>query len=411
MRKLPAIILSSFLTLMANAQTTTTDEGITQTTLWTFDQYQDGDAVSATLVTNFGGLYIAGHSEDKPATVKRKGDSYFKFGDYTHRTNEYLNLLGSNSKLELVKTAADIQKDAIAFNADCKGTTYVAYCPSKSDRGIKVFVEGTEISTPATGSFTSTNTKAITVASFSNTEAATIYITSTAGACYIYGVKFVPDKESVKTKTVNLGQSGIGTFADNHAWKMPEGMKAYYAKDINEKNNQLSITEIKDGTIPACTGVIIQGEANGVYELTSTDAPSLERTEGKGLDANYRLRPIIGEYDMPTTDLTTATSDSYHNYILAETQEGEMVFTPIKAQTINAGNAYYSIRADKDVFAQNSEGTKGISLPLGVITNIKHIENARKSIQDEAAYNLSGQKIGCNNKGIVIKNGKKYISR
>lgn len=412
MKKHLLIAVAAFVGVMANAQVASAQD-INQTTLWTFDQYQDDDVVAADAAINYGGLYIIGHSSDKPATITVKNNSTFKFGDHTYYVNYYVNLPGNGLNGGKATSASAIDQDAVAFNAASAGTTYVAYVPSKADRGIKPFFNGTEVTTAASGSLTASDTKTIAVASFTNSGAGTVAITSSAGSVNIYAVKFVPASETAATKTVTLSKYGVSTFSDTHAWKIPEGLKAYYASAINKSGKNLGIREVT-GTIPACTGVILQGSANGEYTLTSTDAGSLERSAGKGIDFTYALRPVIATdgYALKATDLTTNTSkDDNHNYLLADGGDSP-IFAPAAAGNIAAGKAYYSTRADKDNYASSgtSASAKGISLVFDNTTGISQIEN-EKTVNNDAIYNLAGQVVNSNYKGVVIKNGKKYIQK
>ena len=40
--------------------------GINQTTLWTFEQFQDGDNVASNVAVNYGNLYIVGRNYSAP---------------------------------------------------------------------------------------------------------------------------------------------------------------------------------------------------------------------------------------------------------------------------------------------------------------------------------------------------------
>lgn len=389
--------------------------GINQTTLWTFEQFQDGDNVASNVAVNYGNLYIVGHNETKFATISSKSNSTFKFGDYTYYVNYYLNIPGNGLKGEDATSASSIKQDAVAFDATTAGTTYVAYVPSSAGRGIKPFFNGTEVTTAASGSFTSSDTKSVSVAAFTNSGAGTVALTSTGGSVNIYAVKFVPSSEAAATKTVTLSKYGVSTFSDTHAWTIPEGLKVYYASAIDKRGETLGL-KVVTGSIPACTGVILQGTANAEYTLTSTDAGSLERSAGKGIDFTYALRPVISTdgYALAATDLTTNTSkDPNHNYILADGGDAP-VFAPAAAGTIAAGKAYYSTRADKDTYASTgaSASAKGISLPLGVTpTGINSVVAEGTNVKNQNAYNIAGQRIGKDYKGLVIINGKKYIRK
>jgi hypothetical protein len=45
------------------------------------------------------------------------------------------------------------------------------------------------------------------------------------------------------------------------------------------------------------------------------------------------------------------------------------------------------------------------------VTGIHSIENSELRIENYDYYNLSGQRVGKDYKGIVIKNGKKYVQK
>ena len=82
--------------------------------------------------------------------------------------------------------------------------------------------------------------------------------------------------------------------------------------------------------------------------------------------------------------------------------------------TIAAGKAYYSTRADKDTYASSgaSASAKGISLPLDVTpTGINSVVAEGTNVKNQNAYNIAGQRIGKDYKGLVIINGKKYIRK
>lgn len=90
------------------------------------------------------------------------------------------------------------------------------------------------------------------------------------------------------------------------------------------------------------------------------------------------------------------------------------VFAPAAAGTIAAGKAYYSTRADKDTYASSgaSATAKGISLPLDVTpTGINSVVAEGTNVKNQNAYNIAGQRIGKDYKGLVIINGKKYIRK
>lgn len=393
-------------------------EGITQTTYWNFDQFQAGNEnVAFNTPVNYGGLYIVGHAEATAATTVAKSLKDVKLGDQTYQINYGIKLPGAYTS-KIATKASEITKDAIAFDAGCAGTLYVYAEGTDAARGIIVYFNGEkkdEFTNPTKGEqFT---------ASVNNDQAGTYYIT-TVRAAQIYAVKFVPTNETASTKKITLPEQGVMTFSDVHAWKVPTGLKAYIAgvqKTQKDETITLALTEVE--TIPACTGVILEGKGNESYDLTSTDCGTAMKEDGSKslVDMNYGLRPVISNYTLEKTELgytgdKNTDSKFFHNYILAS-KDGKSVFAPTDAGTLSAGKAYYRIRRDQDKLAkaikENPAAAKAIFFNFGgngETTGINGIENEAKK-NDGIMFNLAGQKVQKSYKGMVIMNGKKFINK
>ena len=391
--------------------------GITQTTYWNFDQFQQGNEdVAFSTPLNYGGLYIVGHADATAATSVAKSLKNVTLGDQTYQINYGIKLPGAYTS-KIATKASDITKDAIAFDAGCAGTLYVYAEGTTKDRGIKVYFNGEEKQ-----SFTSSAKGEQFTASITNDQAGTYYIT-TVSAAQIYAVKFVPTDETTSTRSITLPEQGVMTFSDVHAWTVPAGLKAYIASSQKAQEDgtiTLSLTEVK--TIPACTGVILEGMGGKSYDLTSTDCGTAMREDGtKSLvDMNYGLRPVISDYTLEKTVLDYAGDStdkkSFHNYILAS-KDGKSVFAPTDAGTLPAGKAYYRIRRDQDKLAkaikENPAAAKTIFFSLGgngETTGINGIEQEKK-MNDGIMFNMTGQKVQKSYKGMVILNGKKFINK
>lgn len=392
-------------------------EGITQTTYWNFDQFQQGNEdVAFSTPLNYGGLYIVGHADATAATSVAKSLKNVTLGDQTYQINYGIKLPGAYTS-KIATKASDITKDAIAFNAGCAGTLYVYAEGTDKDRGIIVYFNGEEKQR-----FTSSAKGEQFAASITNDQAGTYYIT-TIKAAQIYAVKFVPTGETTSTRSITLPEQGVMTFSDVHAWTVPAGLKAYIASSQKAQEDgtiTLSLTEVK--TIPACTGVILEGMGGKSYDLTSTDCGTAMREDGtKSLvDMNYGLRPVISDYTLEKTVLDYAGDStdkkSFHNYILAS-KDGKSVFAPTDAGTLSAGKAYYRIRRDQDKLAkaikENPAAAKTIFFSLGgngETTGINGIEQEKK-MNDGIMFNMVGQKVQKSYKGMVILNGKKFINK
>ena len=396
-------------------------EGITQTTYWNFDQFQAGNEdVAFDTPVNYGGLYIVGHSAataEKPVSASTVAKSLkdVKLGDQTYQINYGIKLPGGYNKTPT--KASEITKDAIAFDAGCAGTLYVYAEGTDAARGIVVYFNGEK-----KDDFTSSTKGEQFTASVNNDQAGTYYITAVKAA-QIYAVKFVPTNETASTKKITLPEQGVMTFSDVHAWKVPTGLKAYIAggqKTQKDETITLALTEVE--TIPACTGVILEGKGNESYDLTSTDCGTAMKEDGtKSLvDLNYALRPVISDYTLEKTELAYADDatdkKAFHNYILG-VKDGKVVFAPTEAGTLAAGKAYYKIRRDQDKLAmaikEDPTAAKAIFFNFGgngETTGINGIENEAKK-NDGIMFNLAGQKVQKSYKGMVIMNGKKFINK
>lgn len=393
-------------------------EGITKTTYWNFDQFQQGNEdVAFSTPLNYGGLYIVGHADATAATSVAKSLKYVTLGNQTYQINYGIKLPGAYTS-KIATKASEITKDAIAFDAGCAGTLYVYAEGTDKDRGIIVYFNGEEKQR-----FTSSAKGEQFTASVTNDQAGTYYIT-TVKAAQIYAVKFVPTGETTSTKSITLPEQGVMTFSDVHAWTIPASLKAYIASSQKLQKDgtiTLGLTEVE--TIPACTGVILEGMGGQSYNLTSTDCGTAMREDGtKSLvDMNYGLRPVISNYTLEKTELgytgdKNTDSKFFHNYILAS-KDGKSVFAPTDAGTLSAGKAYYRIRRDQDKLAkaikENPAAAKTIFFSLGgngETTGINGIEHEIK-MNDGIMFNMAGQKVQKSYKGMVIMNGKKFINK
>ena len=106
-------------------------------------------------------------------------------------------------------------------------------------------------------------------------------------------------------------------------------------------------------------------------------------------------------YNLPAAkdgDSQEFTQNEKGENIIAKKSNGTVTFS------VAEGGTYY-------VFAAGSKmGFYGFKYVTGTSTGISDIQ-APKSSKDGATFNLLGQKVASNAKGIVIKNGKKFINK
>lgn len=402
----------------AKAQSFGSDDVISTTTLWTFDQYQAGDQIPD---GNFAGLYIKSHDADsKP---NKAGQSVYTstFGEKTIYTLNYCALEGgytSSLKTSDIKSrsASKIIKDCISLNINKVGTLYLTAAVNAADRTVDIFkgntgniTDETDISMLKIASFKSTGKYTVNTISADITEAGTYWITAT-GAFRIYALKFVPTTEETTTKTITMSNMGVMTFSDTHAWTLPDGLKAYAVRNAVE-NGKLSVREIT-GTIPACMGVILQGTHNQEYTLTLSDASSWNFNSEENpryVDINFCFRPVLVDYALQPTYYNTGNEKTWNNYILTKEDENMVLAQSSGNGMLAAGKAYFSIRTDQ--IDPSSSGSRSFILDFGSdeTTGIDTVHSAQCTVN--GFYNLNGQRVENPTKGLYILNGKKVIMK
>lgn len=185
-------------------------------------------------------------------------------------------------------------------------------------------------------------------------------------------------KRAATIATINLNEDGYATFSSAFDVKI-QGANAYTAK-VEEET--IVCSKIEDNIIPAYNGVLLYGEPNtevkAIYNETSATISS----------ASNQL--------MPTT-----------------TAEG---LAPVTSALVLNGNTFmqYSgstFLADKAYLPYTQEN---VATPMRIViesnpTNAKAVE-AKAETRDTTTYNIAGQRVSPNAKGLIITGGKKFIN-
>ena len=204
---------------------------------------------------------------------------------------------------------------------------------------------------------------------YNSADPTTIYITGRGGVNYnIYGIKIVFGNENEYTATIT--SAGYATLALPYAVAIPSGVKAYTGA-LNAAGTGVKTTEIKDGVIPANTGVVLEGAAGSYTFTETTDAGTATSSLGSTAGAGKEI---------------SSETDSY--YVLFK--DGDNVgFTKVNNAT------YVIIPSNKAYVVVSGSGSDALSLNFeGEATAVDAIAEANEA---EAAPVK------------VIKNGKLYI--
>lgn len=187
----------------------------------------------------------------------------------------------------------------------------------------------------------------------------------------------------VKKESVHIGTNGWATFASDCAVKYDDlGLEAYAVKLNDDK---VSFTKLTD-VVPAYTPVLLKGTADTDYEINS----------------NAGWAPYVPT-DLKASDGNSASTDAATLYALS-TVDGVTAFYPVKKNSkIPAKRCYLEVKSTSPKAAFYSLGTN-----FGETTGISSVENKVEKA-DAPVYNLAGQLVGKDYKGLVIKNGKKFV--
>lgn len=203
-----------------------------------------------------------------------------------------------------------------------------------------------------------------------------------AGTVSIKNLKIVA--EGVKQESLTIPSSSFATYAAYYPVNYAElGLKAYAVK-LNDAKDGVEFTEIP-GVVPAGVAVLLKGEAGAEYALDKAAGWSPVST------------------DLKASDGTSASEGATTLYALS-TVDGVTAFYPVKqGSAIPAKRCYLEVKGTSSKAAFYSLGTN-----FGETTGISSVEN--KAVKADApVYNLAGQAVGKDYKGLVIKNGKKFV--
>ena len=188
------------------------------------------------------------------------------------------------------------------------------------------------------------------------------------------------------TVSSTVTSAGYATFSSIYPLNLDEisGGTAYVV--TSAANGYIHLEEAS-GVVPANTGLILKAENGGTVTIP------VSASAGTAPTTNYLVAV--------TADNTTVTAGNY--VLAAEDDVAGFYLIGETTATLNAGKAYLS--SDIPV----SGRAKARLLFADDATAIKTI--AVDAAENGAIYNVAGQRVNAAYKGIVIKNGKKYLNK
>lgn len=188
---------------------------------------------------------------------------------------------------------------------------------------------------------------------------------------------------------ITISAAGYATVNLPMAVNIPEGVKAYTGTEVNQ---EIMLTEITSGVIPAETPVILEG--------TGSDTPYKFTIAYGNTDAS--LTTALKGTLTPTTIATDATA-----YVLKNGGQGIGLYkvTSTTDREIKANKAYYGSTT-------GSEAAPVLLFNFGQTTSIHSATTASSAAESytDAYFDLQGRRIPCPAHGIFVKaNGEKVF--
>lgn len=239
----------------------------------------------------------------------------------------------------------------------------------------KVVVNGVSSSTTSNTSEKSEITEGIEVAAGEITINGAYVEDGSIQPLRFYSLTFTPLEAPA---SITLNSYGYNTYSNANTVTVTGAVA--YTCTVNNETKKVVLKEL--GTVvPAGQGVLLKGEANGTVSF-----------------AFGGEEPVIAQNDFQPVLKAVATPADKAIYVLYGNQ-----FKKYTGATLVANKAYIELGA----------GTAAAALSIewdGGTTGIGGIE---ESVVDDnvPVYNLNGQRIDMNTKGIIIKNGKKIINK
>ena len=229
--------------------------------------------------------------------------------------------------------------------------------------------------------------KAIT---YTATEAGDVRVINANGNVYLTTVTitypYVPKEYAFVAEDADFY-----TLYLDYAVTVPENVKAYTGA-LN--GNNMVLTEINDDYIKAGNAVLIQATAAGTYtfvENTSAEAGTYVGNALKGVLVDTQVSEIVKQGTVLT---------------LGKDSEGKVGFRVPKNTYVSANKAYID-------YVNPAPGAPAFVriLLAGEVTGIEGVQSVQQKATTNAIYNMMGQRVDANAKGLILMNGKKVIRK
>ena len=200
---------------------------------------------------------------------------------------------------------------------------------------------------------------------------------------------------------VTRNPAKLSTLMLGYPVVLPADCKAWVATTINA--SQLVLKRVQGNILPAMLPVLLSyEETSGIMHLSAYeggDAPSATLYEGSIFKGS--VDPAGHKMD---------DSEMMSNFYTLSRQKGSADWSTVAFRPYHPTDkilpSYIAYISSQDVpSASLAMCFDGDYLPTGIDV----IDKAQLDIDNEKIYNLNGQRVGTGYRGMIIKNGRKYI--
>ena len=197
------------------------------------------------------------------------------------------------------------------------------------------------------------------------------------------------------SESMTISSVGWATYCSPYALDFSETGAAVYTAARNATTNNITLSEVSGGKVPANTGVILYKDGGGdINPAVIASANPIENNELVGIVAN--------------TTVKYNPSDGVYNYIMEwDVDNNKPIFSMAadNGATLRANKAYLS--TDYDVEAGGHARALAVASDAIETTGINNVQNS--GIKAQGYYNLNGQRVSNPTKGLYIVNGRKVV--
>lgn len=169
---------------------------------------------------------------------------------------------------------------------------------------------------------------------------------------------------------------------------IPAGVTAYRG-ELSADETTLTVSEITLDFIPANYGVLVKSNEAGEFTFEEATSTGVMASDLKGVTED--------------TDITVLAAEPGKTVLTLGMKDGVAGFRQPAGTQIKANRAY--------LLVSSTNAAKGVKIAFdGETTGISDI-NAAKYEADAPVYDLTGRRVSADAKGLLIKNGKKFINK